>query len=185
MNVTEIRCVITWEGSQAVSQLKGGRPLDEIFQNEFIDEDRTALAPAVGQSDSLANHPTSTKGFWSEAMQVWFAIHNAKLGPATSLCFGLALVVLGIQFVNQAPPLHTWGLLLIVLGATSVVGWLGVMALPFRNAKSAFGWVPIGVWGVVLLPMWLFVPGAQSTPLLTYYWAALLVLGVLFLISRS
>ena len=179
VNAKEIRCTITSEGRNALSLLKSGRPPAEVAEQCFTDQDREALVPLVERTQQFPNAPTLVKRVRTATQRLWSTINNSKLGPASTLCYGLAAAVAGVQYATPGSLSMKWGLLLIALGAVIVAGRLAVAIRPFASARAAFRWLPFGVWAVVVAPLWLFIPEHQGFAYSTYYWLALLALATL------
>ena len=184
VSATEIRCTITSEGRNALSLLKSGRPPAEVAEQCFTGEDREVLVPLVGRTKQFSNAPTLVKRVRTATQRLWFTIDNSKLGPASTLCYGLAAAVAGVQYATLGSLSMKWGLLLIALGAVIVAGRLAVAIRPFASARAAFRWLPFGVWAVVVAPLWLFIPEHQGFSYSTYYWIALLALAALSYIFK-
>ena len=184
VDATEIRCIITSEGSNALNLLKMGRPLGEVAEQGFSVEDRCVLSSAVERSKKFPIKPMPLERVWTGTQRCWSTFNNSKPGPASVLCFGLAAAVAGIPYASPGSSLMTWGLLLIVLGVAIVAGRLAVAIRSSESARTAFRWLPLGVCGVVIVPLWLFVPETQGFSLSTYYWIVLFVLAVLSFIFR-
>ena len=178
-NATEIKCVITSEGSKALNLLKSGHRPAETDQQSFTDEDRRVLGPPNERVEQFPNTRTPFKRIWTGSRGCWSTINNLALGPASTLCYGLAAAVAGTQYATPESPLMRWGLLLMVLGTAIVAGRLVVAIRPFSGAESAFRWLPLGVWAVVILPLWLFIPEQRELSYSSYYWLALLALALL------
>ena len=182
VNATEIKCVITSEGSKALNLLKSGRQPDETDSQSFTDEDRRVLWPLNERIEQFPDAPAPVNRVWTALRWSWSTINNLRLGPASTLCYGLAAAVVGTQYVTAGSPLMRWGLLLIVLGTVIFAGRLAVATRPFSSARASFRWLPLGVSAVVILPLWLFIPEHRESLYSTYYGFALLGLAALSLV---